>query len=269
MNDLARQLLALREQVPRRGLVILCSGRSGSTLLCDDMRRTDVLGRPQEYLWHVGPSAGLEQVLDGLVKSLKRGCSANGLYAIKLPASHAMRVEAIWSHHVGTKPALFGSESLVYRIWGHLTFVRLQRNLIDQLTSQWRASVTGVWHTLEREATWIRAPLAQDVHAEFDSDVVSHRDRIPVLTENLLRETLYTDSFLRLSSVSHLTLDYDDIARDASYIDAVADAVGIRVSRPLDGSRTLRKLPEGNSLELRKIVAEEAIAVLMRASATS
>ena len=134
--------------------LVLSSARSGSSLLCRDLRSLGGLGFPKEYLTGLDRQAREEPVSEKhVLERLARGCQddAPGVAATKLMTSQAgFTYQALVGHAAPDR-----SEALPRVIsWARERFDRvfvvfLVRNALDQAISRVVAESTGVYHSTD------------------------------------------------------------------------------------------------------------------------
>lgn len=73
-----------RGTTPERGYIICSEHRSGSTLLCEWLASSGILGHPAEYLARTEDSIALDRDPGLLGVLLARAMTANGVYGLKL-----------------------------------------------------------------------------------------------------------------------------------------------------------------------------------------
>jgi LPS sulfotransferase NodH len=74
----------MSSQQPYRGYVICSEHRSGSTLLCEYLRSTRLLGNPDEFFRRTEDSVRLEQDQEVLAQILETAATPNGIYGLKV-----------------------------------------------------------------------------------------------------------------------------------------------------------------------------------------
>ena len=128
---------------------LICStGRSGSTLLCDLMRRTTVMGVPHEYanlsnhgqplIQRLNKTGGNSISMEGYFDAIVRArTSANGVFGMK-------------AHPNQFLPLL--KSGFIRHYFSGLKYIHIQRrDLLAQAVSWNKASQTGKWTSLEQE----------------------------------------------------------------------------------------------------------------------
>lgn len=190
--------------IPERGYVICSEHRSGSTLLCEWLSSTGMLGRPKEYFTTTESAIAIERDPSRLAGVLAQATTPNGVYGLKL-----------FSQQFDNTMAARWLERLP-----GARFVYLERrDLLGQAISLARAIQTGRYLAREEE----RAPARYDARA-----IRRHLRR---LAEANARWRLY---FAR-NGVEVLWLAYEDMVRDPeATVRAVAAHVGVTGSPVID-----------------------------------
>jgi LPS sulfotransferase NodH len=187
----------MTDRIPERGYVICSEHRSGSTLLCEWLGSSGILGRPAEYLARTEDSIALDRRPDLLATLLNRATTANGVYGIKLFSQQFdATTRARW----------------LTRLPG-VRFIHLERrDLLGQAISLVRALQTQQYRAHE-------AALAAP---RYDSAAIARQLRR--LTEANGRWRMY---FAR-NGTPVLWLTYEDMIADpAATVRAVAAHVGV------------------------------------------
>jgi LPS sulfotransferase NodH len=132
--------------------LVLSSARSGSSLLCRDLRSLGGLGFPKEYLTGLDRQALQEPVSEEhVLERLARGCQddAPGVAATKMMASQAGFTYAALSGHTeqNRSDALPKVISWARDRFDRVFVVFLVRNALDQAISRVVAESTGVYHS--------------------------------------------------------------------------------------------------------------------------
>lgn len=138
-----------RQVTPQRKIVICATQRTGSTLLCQDLTGTGVLGKPREHFlpWHNHPDS-LDLRRD-LRRILKVGSTENGVFAVKLMANQAAAAERCLTGLVepDSDAAAFPHLMGLFRgaVWVYLR----RDNVIRQAISAKLAKKTNVFHLVK------------------------------------------------------------------------------------------------------------------------
>jgi LPS sulfotransferase NodH len=200
---------------PARAYWLCVSPRSGSSLLCQVMGATGVLGKPHEYCfvdnmpaegkpWGLAARWGITDFREYWDRCLTEGTSANGWFGVKLaPASYLEP----FLNEVRKLPEYAGHEAdeLVKEVFGDLRFIYLtRRDKLRQAISMVKALQINLWTSEQGKThgTEAAGELAFDF-AGIDG----------LLKEVTLIEVGWQDFFTRWR-VEPLTLVYEDYQQD-------------------------------------------------------
>ncbi|MDZ5621236.1 Stf0 family sulfotransferase [Nocardioides bizhenqiangii] len=133
--------------------LVVSSARSGSSLLCRDIRSLGGLGFPKEYMTGLDKQALEEPVSEqNVLERLARGCQddAPGVAATKLmPGQAGFTYQALVGHSAPRSEALPGVISWARERFDRVFLVFLVRNAVDQAISRVVAESTGVYHSTD------------------------------------------------------------------------------------------------------------------------
>jgi trehalose 2-sulfotransferase len=187
----------------QRGYAICTQPRSGSNLLCQYLSSTDQLGYPLEYFNGPGRrTLGLPDFPDApelqIDAILRLGATPNGVYAVKLFASHF----ATFSRHVRWTDLL-----------PNLHFVYLSRDdLLGQAVSWARALQTTQYRSTQ---------LAKRA-AAYDSGLI----RSQLMT--IVRERAQWEAFFARTGIEPLRITYERFLEDRSgHVEHVAHLMDV------------------------------------------
>jgi trehalose 2-sulfotransferase len=187
-----------------RGYALCACGRSGSTLLCQYLSSSGVLGHPLEYFNAAGrrmldhpdypddPKAQVDCVLT-------MGATANGIYGLKLFPDQFDRIAKSFDWT---------------RMLPNLAFVVLRRrDLLAQAISMVRAVQTGQW----------RSAMPMQGSAVYDGS------RIYQCLRAVARDFARWDVFFARKAIEPTRLWYEDLVLNPQgAVDAVASLFGLR-----------------------------------------
>jgi LPS sulfotransferase NodH len=194
----------LTATVPRKGYAICSEHRSGSTLLCQLLAATDVLGRPDEYFSDNVFALAVERDVAALEALAVRASTPNGIYGLKL-----------FTQQFDTTMKSRWPERLPGLRWIHLQ----RRDLLGQAISFVRTVQTDQFRSSEPE----RGAPRYDGAA-----IAGHLAR---LADNEARWRRY---FAR-NGLEPLWLTYEELTADpAAAVAAVARHLGEPVPPPPD-----------------------------------
>ncbi len=204
-------------QVPWRSIVVAALPRSGSSLLCEHMRLSGVLGRPDEYFseWVMPdryPEAPRSFSAWAEIAS-SAGRSGNGVFATKLFPDHFERMQ----------------KEIRFSEWfGPPRWIWLRRlDLVGQAIS----------FTMAQQTRAFRASSAPVTEARYDGALVAHHLQL------LSRQDAQWAAYFARTRIEPLQLIYEDIETDMlGTLQRVADLAGVRLNDPpLAENVTLKK----------------------------
>jgi LPS sulfotransferase NodH len=135
---------------PHTSYLICSTPRSGSSLLCEALKDTNVGGRPAEYFSEHNEAYWSERwnvsnYPDYIKSSLEEGTTPNGVFGGKV----------MWTSNFPEFTQKLGKElgrkhmpvhDLLSSVFPNLHYIWLgRRDKVRQAVSQWKASQTGIW----------------------------------------------------------------------------------------------------------------------------
>lgn len=217
--------------------IVLCSTqRSGSTMVVEDMRNSEVLGNPEEYFikWQgFGDNVDINNEIDSL---FKLGSKSN-IFSVKLMANQVKKVNSLLNRSGGYKNIvdLFSGASWIY----------IKRNdTVKQAISRYIASVTKVNHAIDDESSnHFAGNLLKGGYAEYNTEVPYDFNKIFQEYCNVKKENLFWQEFFLRQGVEPLVLEYEVYSQYRGYehVKQIADHAGI-LEEPKIVERKLKKL---------------------------
>lgn len=220
------------------------SQRNGSSLLCEGLKSTGMLGNPGEYftiqrnetLIDYYGATNYQNLQDIVYNS---GTSANGVFGIKTNApmkEHDPIIEELKKF-----PKVGKNTVGNYAIWEglfpnckHIFLTR--RNKVRQAVSWWKAIVTNEWHRKSNDAV---PQMKEDLGAKYDFDAIKH-----LLIETTIRESKI-QSFLEEGKQKALTVVYEDFIKDFNgTIIKIGDFLGEKIDENQIASPYYTKLAD-------------------------
>ncbi len=207
------------------------SQRNGSSLLCEGLKSTGVLGKPEEHFniatteklltkYQARDYPELQEMI------YQRGSTPNGVFGVKTNApkkQNDLIVEEL-RHFPKAKGCSGGN----YEVWQsvfpsckHIFITR--RHKVRQAISWWKAIVTDEWHRKTNDA---EVGANRDFVDKYDFNAIKH-----LLIEITLRESKI-QAFLDEGGRQALTIVYEDFTKDyEKTILRVARFLGVEVNR--------------------------------------
>lgn len=189
------------------------SQRNGSSLLCEGLKSTGVLGKPDE-LFTIQPDEKLinkykatdYQNLQDIIYNL--GSSPNGVFGVK--TNGPLKEDDPLIAELSKLPNVGKDTRSNYLVWEslfpnckHIFLTR--RNKVRQAVSWWKAIVTKEWHRKSGEQT---PKLAEGLSEKYNFEAIKH-----LLIETTIRESKI-QSFLEEGQQKAFTLVYEDFIKD-------------------------------------------------------
>ena len=261
---------------PQRSYLVCATPRSGSTLVCQALKETEVAGRPEEYfeaLRHSGRPRRPEEYFEGVDdRSIldhlgERGIGDEPQQRSPLWSRAAYDRYLEWALDAGTTPnGVFGAKlmwgyfgdfvsllrnipdyselsiaELLPEVFPNLTFVRVVRaNKVRQAVSLWKAVQTATWRQ-EDAPSGAASPTASPPYKSFLEDhrpqLRFHYGAIEHLLGRILFEEAQWDAFFEHARIKPVLVLYENFAGD--YEPATRNVL----------ERLDLELPEGHELQ--------------------
>ncbi|MEM1124504.1 MAG: Stf0 family sulfotransferase [Bacteroidota bacterium] len=202
------------------------SQRNGSSLLCEGLKSTGVLGKPEE-LFTIGPNETLlskHQAKD--YRDLQRiiydlGTSSNGVFGVKTnaPLKENDPVIAALRQCPNARKAAKSNYATWESMFPNCQHIFLtRRNKVRQAVSWWKAIVTKEWHRKSGDKLPV---LLEDLVERYNFNALKH-----LLIETTIRESKI-QAFLAEGQQQALTIVYEDFVKDyQGTILQIADFLG-------------------------------------------
>lgn len=198
--------------MPHSSYIICTSPRSGSTLLSNGLRKTNVAGRPTEYFnpsiqdeVRCGRALGVSLDQEYMEKVINVSTTANGVFGTKIHAFQTwFLMEKIGQHRAVHFNSL--REALETEL-PSVRYITLRRedNKIRQAISYYRALATNEWWRYEGTQ-----PPAADATIEY------YALGIQKCLAHIQRSDAYWESFFLAHDISPLRLTFEELIADYS-----------------------------------------------------
>jgi LPS sulfotransferase NodH/SAM-dependent methyltransferase len=239
-----------------RWIVLCATPRSGSTLVCEDLRNNN-LGRPEEHFLPFINQSRDTKVDEMLVALAEGSRDGSGTAAVKVMASYAGLIEGRLR---GLTPAVAG-EPLFRRLAGlfsNASWVYVsRRSKIRQAISHLLAATRGFNHWVGREgAGWQPGnsvgPLFNMDHPSASVTV----EEVAIRCAEILREEEIWEQFFADNSIRPIRIVYEEFVADTDYIKLIGDSVAITLDK-VNSDRMLQKLSNiDNETAYRAFIAQ-------------
>jgi len=186
--------------------VIASTNRTGSYLLCEGLKATNLAGHPTESLYPEYRDAiclryyGREMDLSESINMMMRHeCTPNGVFGVKV---HWDQVEniAFESGYDGGPPHAFLLKEFPGARYIHI----FRQDTLAQAVSLSIALQTGKWWHL----SYIENPCIKLVPPVFDAEKILH------LEQDLIRQRDAWEAFFALEGITPLRMDYETLVAD-------------------------------------------------------
>ncbi len=208
-----------------RSIILCANPRSGSTMLCDLLAATDVLGKPQSFYrpesipdWaarlginHEPGSEAFERAY--LAAIGKQGTDASGTFGLRLMWD---TMDGLIERLSPLFPAQKSDAALLERAFGRPLYINVIReDKVAQAVSLIRAEQSGQWHLSSdgsvRQGIEKPQPVAYDAHA-IEKEIAS-----------LSQDDAAWRTWFAAQDISPLQITYEDPARNPQT--AIADVL--------------------------------------------
>ena len=229
-------------------LIILSTQRSGSTMLCNDISGTNVLGNPDEWFgpWITKLRNNSQVSSRELSEYLMQEASTdNGNIAIKIMSNHLGHINNLYKMVNGIEEHKDELYHHFYGMFGKAVYVWLTRKeKVSQAVSRLMAKKTGIYHQfLDEESARLSGAhaIANGTREEINDCNI---DDIDKEIQKIDKEEKIILMFLKAYNVDYLSVCYEDIITCRDYVHKIAammDESDITLS-----PRTIKKI--GGSL---------------------
>lgn len=214
--------------------IVLCSTpRSGSTLVCEQLTCTGVFGRPGElFLPWLQRGEGRPQAFwdRHWKRVLAVGSTPNGVFGVKVMSSYA---DAVQARLIRALPDVPANDALYHGLGGDdALFIRLTRqDRLKQAMSRFMIRSTGISHSAGGpSAARVKArSVTNDYNEAVEFNAAAVRG---ILDRIAAEEAWWDDWFAAHTRARVLTITYETVVRDQSYLAGVAEALGIAPDFP-------------------------------------
>lgn len=209
-----------------KGIMILTTQRSGSTMICEDMWSTKVLGFPEEYLipWALVSNDKHDwlRVLDDLIKYKS---TPNGVFSIKVMANQIVPVgEKLL--HAGYKAD--DAESAFFSYFSDFYFIRIWReDKLKQAISRVIAEDTGICHATALESDeHFAGQIMKGFDVNYNGHLLYERDKIDNQLCEINNEEHFINRLMTRFSISPMKIIYEIAVSDKAYLHECGEVFG-------------------------------------------
>lgn len=224
--------------------IILCSSqRSGSTMIVEDMRNSNVLGNPEEYFikWQEFDSS---VNVDAEINQLFQQGSKDDVFSVKIMANQVKKVNSALKKS--------SNYSSIIDLFNDASWVYIRRNdSVKQAVSRYIASVTKVNHAIDESGdNHFAGNLLKGGYQEYNKDVPYDFNKIFNEYCIVKKDNLFWDQFFIKNDIKPLLLEYETYSVDNEYshLNDIAKFAGV-ANTPKLIERKLKKLSNNVNAE--------------------
>lgn len=212
-------------------LIILCATqRCGSTMIVEDLRNTNVMGKAEEYFipWNPEKDVDWLKSFDAIIEKSR---TDNGVSAIKVMANQLANIESCLEKTEQDFNDTHGLFPRVKALFKNARFIRIKRDeVVRQAVSRVLARKTGVNHALsDQNADYKPGNLLSGDLNSYNSGVSYSESEIDEEVININKETLLWDEVLAdWGILSPLELHYSQVCKAyPRYLERVSKYVNV------------------------------------------
>ena len=223
--------------------IILCATqRCGSTMICEDIRNTGILGTPEEYFipWVKGKDANWRKALAGIEK---KGQTENGVFSVKIMSNQIFHINACMGEFYNVENC---KSDFLFHYYqdAHWVFIR-RRNIIRQAISRHVSRCSGVNHLKSSQEGYMPGNVQVGEEVSFKRRVEFDADQIYTDLNDIAYENKIWEQKFKRHKITPTRLFYEEIVSSEStqYLQDIGNA--IEIDGPVEDvydKRTLRKM---------------------------
>lgn len=222
-------------------LIILSTQRSGSTMVCDDIAGTEVLGKPSEYFIKVIDKIILhneEEIGKAISEAVEKGKSGNGFTSIKIMSNQIIPIGlALQKAKICTDE---NKEKCFYNFLKDYTFIRIIReDKVAQAVSRVIAYQSDVYHSAD-SLVGLEGMLGKVSKKRDETLLKYNSEEIKDQVNKIKAEEIFLNKFIENNNLDCRTIIYEDVINDRNYINELALKFGISNIKLVD--RRLKKI---------------------------
>lgn len=230
--------------MPAKMIVLCATQRCGSTMICEDMRNTGVMGKPEEYFlpWNPEkPDPSWARSLNGI---FKRGTTENGVFSVKIMANQAGRLNRCFET-IDLAVSETGVKAFphMHAVFKDATWVWLRRNdILRQAISREMAGQTGVNHATGHEGDeHFAGNLMKGYKADYNQQARFNEHALAAKMIAIVEEDLLWQRFFHDWGIDPLTLHYEDNCKNfPGYLQELAAYAGLDLPETLPERKMVR-----------------------------
>jgi LPS sulfotransferase NodH/SAM-dependent methyltransferase len=222
-------------------IVIFSTQRSGSTMVCQDMCQTGLLGKPEEYFLLLEKHKATESMdlYNKFLSVIEKGSTQNYVSSIKVMANYVNEFGKI----LLALPGMDENNSInaFFKVYERACWVRvIRRNKIQQAISRVIAEQTKVYHMGLPE---IKSTLGsvQPINNEYNSSASYDFNWIQKEVERIKNEEKIWDNLIQEKSLDVIKIYYEDVVDRFDYLYEIAQRLNVSLPA-LPTSRLIHRL---------------------------
>lgn len=231
----------------KKALVILSTQRSGSTMLCQDIKALGILGTPDEHFWQVltqkkGTSG--EQLVDYFTSN--GNLNNSDFYSIKLMYNHLDMFgywisDRVLDKETNTKKYRELALRFFLEKFDNATFIYIQRkNKFEQALSHYRSAKTNLWHIIEGKKVKTKHSNSLKEHELLDHIDLELFNRI---YDRTCRQDKQLQKFMKKQGINYIPLVYEEIRNEyPSYLLEIGAKAGVKLDINSLDERKIKKI---------------------------
>ncbi len=209
----------------RQQLIIFSTQRSGSTMVCDDIAGTNLLGRPSEYLIKLIKSIGKinqNELNISIDMALDKGRTDNGITAIKVmsnqirPMGRVLQEAGICSSE--------DKEECFYNYFKDSIFCQvIRKDKVAQAVSRIMARQTNMYHSVEH-TKGLEGMIGRSIRQKNRDEGISEYNKKDIYLEiqKIKNQEALIKNFIDRFNIECKPLIYEDVIKDRSYVKHLA-----------------------------------------------
>ena len=212
-------------------IIIVATQRSGSTMVCDDLRGTGQLGWPTEIydnLMNKEPLSA-EELFSAYSEQINHVTTANNICAFKIMANQLSYIDALHHKINALTPKKYSNYELIKKTYADAIWVKIERKeKVRQAISRLLAVHTDTYHLAENNKNLKDiGKLISDKRQLDHSKVCYSFSAIEHEIENINSEGAILDEFFSAIGESPITVNYETAIHDRSYITDIAEQLNL------------------------------------------
>lgn len=243
--------------------LLLATQRSGSTMICEDLRNTGVMGTPEEYFipWDIKKNMDWKKALQGVVN---KASTENGICSIKIMANQIPCIEACLADCYKGELDIDSDSLFPYftAVFSDAKPIVIRRqNTLRQAISRHISRNTGIAHATENEKDeHFAGRLMKGYNPEYNNTVNYSYESIKNEVSNIANENIILSRVVEDLGVNRpLELYYEQIVRNGfAYLNRVSNYMDIE-EYEVAGGRKMVRLSNNKNKELYNLYLSDYI----------